>query len=80
MSAWAPRAAAASCSDIVHSEILIMVGFVKKGIGLSDKDASLLCGIFKECSLRQKVWRMFTLDSRVKSAVYRKYCPFMVIR
>lgn len=50
---WAPRAAAASYSVIVHSEILIMIQFVKGGTELSDKDASLLCGIYTDCSLRQ---------------------------
>lgn len=57
-------AAAAGCSVIVHSErsvnILIMIRSVKEGIGLSDKVASLLRGTFTDCSLRQKVWRVFS--------------------
>ncbi len=64
MGVWAARASAVSCSVIVNLErsvnVLIMIGFVKEGIGLSDKDASLLRGTFTDCSLRQKVWGVFS--------------------
>lgn len=52
MGVWTLRASAASFSVIVHSDILIIsyyykiISFIKGATGLSDKEASLLCGIY----------------------------------
>lgn len=42
----------------VHDAEIIMIRSFNGDTGLSVKNASLLCGIYPDCSLRQKVWRV----------------------
>lgn len=44
----------------LHDAEIIMIRSVRGDIGLSVKNASLLCGIYTDCSLRQKVWRVLS--------------------